>query len=151
MRLGRRKSSYALAVVFLLAICLSPIRKTNAEQVQSAHNGFWWLNESSGFKTGYCLGYIEGAHSTSFIWQSAATHISKQEIHSANETSQFNNIKVGQLSDGLDAFYVDFRNKSIHVEDAIGYVRGQLRGWSEQELSSDLQQMRKLALEPGYN
>jgi hypothetical protein len=43
------------------------------------------------------------------------------------------------MMDGLNTFYSDFRNRNIHVEDATGYIRDQIRGVSEDTLSLDLQ------------
>lgn len=41
---------------------------------------------------------------------------------------------MGQVADGVDEFYKDFRNKLIGVVFALDYVRDQLKGKSPDEL-----------------
>ncbi len=38
------------------------------------------------------------------------------------------NITVGQMVDGLDALYSDFKNRSIFISDAVYFVRNQIGG-----------------------
>ena len=38
----------------------------------------------------------------------------------------FRKIKIGQLKEGVDMFYSDFRNKAIDIEFALAYLRDQL-------------------------
>lgn len=54
----------------------------------------------------------------------------------------YSDVRFGQLADGLDEFYKDFRNKGIDVKFAIGYVRDELKGKPANELEQELTRLR---------
>jgi len=68
-------------------------------------------------------------------------------------TSHFNfyNITYGQLTDGMDAFYADFRNKRILLDYALMYIRDQIRGVSAAELDIRIENMRKATTNPDHD
>ena len=47
----------------------------------------------------------------------------------------YGNLRTGQLVDGVDEFYKDFRNKNILVDVAMRYVKDELRGKTAKELA----------------
>jgi len=53
------------------------------------------------------------------------------------------NITVGQLRDGLDALYADFRNRGIIVVAASWVVLNQISGTSPARIDSMLERLRK--------
>ena len=55
---------------------------------------------------------------------------------------ELGSIPFGQLSDGLDEFYKDFRNKTIDVNLAMAYVRDELKGKPAKELEEELTRYR---------
>ena len=57
----------------------------------------------------------------------------------------YSNLRAGQLVEGLDEFYKDFRNKNILVDVAIRYVKDELRGKTGKELEDELATFRKAA------
>jgi len=58
---------------------------------------------------------------------------------------EFGNITFGELREGLDTFYGDFRNKAVQINDALWYVRDQLEGKSSAELAKELEGIRAAA------
>ena len=55
----------------------------------------------------------------------------------------FTKIQFGQLAEGVDEFYKDFRNKNIDIILAMLYVRDELRGKPAKELEDELTQWRR--------
>lgn len=51
-------------------------------------------------------------------------------------------ITVGQIVDGLDELYKDFKNKSINVQDAIYVIKKQIKGTPEEEVKQILLYLR---------
>jgi len=51
-------------------------------------------------------------------------------------------ITVGQLVDGFDLLYSDFKNKQIVMRDAIYVVKKQIKGASPEEIEALLQYLR---------
>ena len=121
---------------------------------QEPHNGFWWVSKSETFKLGFVSGYVSAMIH-------AADNISLRCIAEKNggvlpekvpsdavlkectenptvSLFDFDGIRFGQLQEGVDEFYKDFRNKGVYVEATMGYVRDQLKGKSEKELQEEL-------------
>jgi hypothetical protein len=51
-------------------------------------------------------------------------------------------IKIGQLSQGMDEFYKDPKNTKIRISDAVYVVKKQIRGASPEDLERVLQYLR---------
>jgi hypothetical protein len=51
-------------------------------------------------------------------------------------------ITNGQLVEGLNAFYNDFKNKQVKIWDAIYVVKKQIKGASTEEIEAVLQFLR---------
>ena len=56
----------------------------------------------------------------------------------------FGNIPFGQLMDGVDEFYKDFRNKRVDIADAMTYVRDKLKGKSPAVLEQQLKEFHSV-------
>lgn len=63
----------------------------------------------------------------------------------------YSNLRFGQLIDGMQVFYIDYRNMSIHTDDAMGYVRDSLKGFTDAELQIELTALRRMASGPDYD
>lgn len=134
---------------------------TALAQDQREDNGFWWVNNSDSFKLGYVSGYAEAmtvADDTQFFRCIAAKnggtlpekYPGDEVLHACKEVVgpqfDYTQIRMGQLKEGVDEFYKDFRNKSIHIKVALGYVRDQLRGEkSAKQLEDELTMYRRNA------
>jgi hypothetical protein len=101
---------------------------TAAQQQAPAHDGVWWRQQSSAFKAGYMLGFMEG--------HQAGVHALVASVHGDAETVQFYDkqtrlyadVTNGQLVAGMDTVYRDFRNLTIPVSQALFVVLRSLRG-----------------------
>ena len=58
------------------------------------------------------------------------------------------NVTNGQLVDGLDKFYSDFRNRRIKVNDAVWLVLNQVAGEPEAEMEKMIENWRKNTVKP---
>ncbi|MHB1959640.1 MAG: hypothetical protein ACYCO5_11485 [Acidobacteriaceae bacterium] len=106
-------------------------------------------------KVGYVMGYVEGAETSSMEWRIynniSDKKMSQIALNLANKQEDFSQVRFGQYESGLDVFYRDFRNMSIHVEDAMPYVRDQIKGADKKELETELDMLRKESTSPGYD
>lgn len=101
-------------------------------------NGNDWIRRSIDFKLMYLLGYIDGRNRGII----EALEIVSPEIllklkDDPRISSLDTNITVGQILDGVNTFYSDYRNRVILVYDAILIITDEAMGkkhWTEEEL-----------------
>jgi hypothetical protein len=123
---------------------------------EQPNNGYWWLGSTAEFKLGFVYGYVTAKNSdylsdmiTCAAEKSGGT-LDKVTSEATNAClkdplisyQDFSGIRFGQLADGVDEFYKDFRNKGIVVAGAMSYVRDELRGKSAEELQGELSKLR---------
>ena len=122
---------------------------------KDAHNGYWWRGSSDGFKIGYVIGFVEGSSSASDTYLEWLSQFKKDKsfpVEMASKLTNYDQIRFGQIIAGLDEFYTKIsENMNIHVEDVIPFVRFQIRGRSDTELSSQLERLRKNVSTAGYD
>lgn len=70
--------------------------------------------------------------------------IDKETIFKNNRLRRYGifNITVGQMGDGLDVLYEDFKNRSIPITDAIYVVKKQINGASNDDVERILLYLR---------
>jgi hypothetical protein len=143
-------------LVLLLTSSISDPHQTGGEIVR---NGYWWQWMSQAFKLGFISGYILGQSSAVEIIEircidersnpkSGITNAVLDEYAKEKTVTLFadyGNIRYGQLVEGTDEFYKDFKNKNIQVPAALHYVRDQLKGVDSKELEQELASGRKQA------
>jgi hypothetical protein len=118
---------------------------------ETARNGYWWAGMSQIFK----LGFVSGCAKAMVVMFNIGTFecMTEKGAEAIRSCSQykmtpfdFTDIRLGQLSEGLDEFYKDFRNKGIDVDLGIRYVRDQLKNQkSVKELDEELSNFRTLS------
>jgi len=93
------------------------------------HDGIWWNEKSEPIRTGFVMGYLftsRDAHingiapRTAIDYQSALVWVA-----------------------GLNKFYEDFRNRPIYVGDALQYVKAEMNGASDKQLTAQLLHLRQ--------
>lgn len=142
--------------IWRLLICVSLLFVTTltvmGQSASDARNGYWWKSCTDGVKVGYVIGYVEGAQSSSMQWKMYNDISDKKMTQSTSNLAirdeGFSGVKFGQYESGLDAFYQDFRNMSIHVEDAMPYVRDQIKGFDNNYLQTELNLIQKASTSP---
>jgi hypothetical protein len=134
---------------------------TSQGQQPQSHDGYWWTDQAEGFKLGFATGYAlamtnaaDGAGLTCVADRNGGTLPDntplREAIKACLQSPQvvsltFTGIRLGQLVEGADEFYKDFRNKDLKVEVAMRYVRDQLKGKTEKELADELAAWRQSA------
>jgi hypothetical protein len=119
-------------------------------------NGYWWLELNHLERIMFIQGYIDGLTRADKL---VRTYIAIQTLKVKDDAQSdtvmspldFYRITYGQLGDGMDAFYGDFRNKRILFDYAMIYVRDQIRGISAAELDIRIENMRKATTNPDYD
>ncbi len=124
-------------------------------------NGYWWVDQTPSFKMCFATGYATAMTNNSDVAGFkclAAKHggtipekyPGNAELEECLKTPEvmaldFGKIRMGQLVDGVDEFYKDFRNKGIGIVFAMYYVRDQLKGKPDTELAAELAGWRQAA------
>jgi hypothetical protein len=144
-------------VVVLLALFTAGV----ASGQNQPHNGFWWNDTARNFRVGYVSGYVQAmvnfADAVTFRCLADKNggvlpkkYPGDEALDACAKTAaryDFGELRFGQCVDGIDEFYKDFRNKGIHIDVALDYVRDQLKGKkSAKELEEDLNAYRRVSL-----
>jgi hypothetical protein len=123
--------------------------------VWSADNrrdGNWWLRQEKYVKTIYAIGFSDGMDlgNRFSYWKylngtKAQQGCAVQAVDSYREYSQkyFGNVTAGQLSDGLDSFYADYKNRRILVSNAVWLVANGIVGTPEEKLNKMIESWRQ--------
>jgi hypothetical protein len=117
---------------------------------QSHHDGNWWSRQSAGFRLYYILGFMDGMDlGNAFsvpdkrVSGKAPDSVTDARRTYRERTEQYvAHVTVGQVSDGLDTFYRDYRNRSVPLRDAFEIVLRSIKGEDVEKL---IQARRSLA------
>jgi chromosome condensin MukBEF MukE localization factor len=101
------------------------------------------------------VGFVDGAEQGRFwlgiISQAKGNTVTKASADYVNGQLDYNRIRFGQFKDGLDEFYKNYKNKSILVDDAFGYVRDSIRGVDQTQLVQELETLRKQSVSSSHD
>jgi hypothetical protein len=113
------------------------------------HNGYWWREISEDNKLGFIAGFVDGSRYVANVYSTAQKQakqkLSQTNLQTANSISDFAEIHFGQYMEGLDLFYREFQNISIHADDAFAYVRDEINGTDPSMLEKRLSLLRATA------
>ena len=118
------------------------------------HNGEWWLAQTPRDKLSFLEGYIVAKNDTQISlerFKRSGQDFGKDALRMVElelESSDFYRLSMGQLSDGLDQFYRDYRNKMVDFSNAVGYVKHEIRGRPQEQLHRELILIRCEATSP---
>jgi hypothetical protein len=87
-------------------------------RAQSNIDGEFWTTKNKDLKLVYLLGFMDGRNEGA----NEAAGALGTPILNPRLAKLASNITAGQVLDGLDDFYKDYRNARILVRDAIEYV-----------------------------
>jgi hypothetical protein len=81
----------------------------------------------------------------SFVNDKKAGDAMKRVADSYDEyvNKYFKNVTSGQLADGLDSFFTDFRNRSILVHNAVWLVVNQAAGVPQEQVDLMIENWRR--------
>jgi hypothetical protein len=119
-----------------LTVLLAASAALACGQARDRSDGYWWLDLNPEWKVAYVQGFDEGI---SAVCQAIAPgahpdHPCQQQGLVRLYIYPGSNITYGQIDDGLDHFYEDYRNRSVLVASAIPYVLLELKGADPQAL-----------------
>jgi hypothetical protein len=156
---GGMKMTSRAALTVLLLLSLGTRAGTGEEQ---KHNGYWWEDTNRSFKLGFVTGFAMAGNSAGdmLVFECLANKHGgvlptkappKEELIACSQEPvptafDYSQILLGQLADGIDEFYNDFRNKNVPASLAIRYVRDQLKGKPAKELEDELTAWRKVTI-----
>jgi len=112
-------------------------------------DGVDWMEFSEAFKIGYLKGFLcglgvaEGELSDFDMF--IDNIISKRDFKKKWGKISLNNITIGQIADGISAFYEDFSNRRTKLIDAIYVVKIQIEGKNSELINA---QIRYLKMQP---
>lgn len=137
----------------LVAICLVFMFVAYSAGEDMRRDGNWWITESRSTKINYVLGFLDGMelgknfsmwkymHADDSAHKACISNVS--ESYGEFMTRYLDNVTVGQIVDGLEAFYSDYRNRRIETHFAVWYVVRAVAGTPENELKTLLENLRK--------
>lgn len=123
-------------------------------------DGSWWNAKTKSQKIVYILGFVDGLVYTQKLfgtalmlagadpqtdkWSPDRALITEQAGKIANNQihRDFSNTTAGQLMEGLDKIYSDYRNTGIQVQEAIIVVVRSIDGTSDDDIVKLLERKR---------
>ena len=111
----KKRMAWTLAMV-LLGGGFAAAQEQKKPEVM--HNGYWWKDKSDEFKQGFVNGYKDAVNHSA----------------TAKQLAELRGVGTKQLVEGMDAFYHDFRNVMILVDDAMTFVLDQMRHIPDEKL-----------------
>jgi len=143
-------------VSILLLLCVVPVSSTSEVD---RHDGYWWDESGDAFKLGYVIGLSRGiSHCGSafayfredFLSDSISLDDCLNVLLLYGEyLIEFNieGVTYGQMRDGINTLYEDYRNKQLPAVYLLPVVEMQVAGKSEAEIDSALQELRRISSE----
>jgi hypothetical protein len=120
-------------VIVAACLFLACVR-VSAEDMR--RDGNWWSRQSAGFRLLYILGFMDGMDLGNRFSVPDAPGAQDRRDPAADARRTYRerterylaHVTVGEISDSLDAFYRDYRNRAISVPDGFEIVLRSLKG-----------------------
>lgn len=121
-------------------------------------DGYSWEKLDASFKLGWVSGYAQAmdlAGSLQMVtcasnmpmyvkeFPNTDPKVILQKMCLSDTQFDYEGIPMGQLVDGINAFYKDYRNKQLPMSSAIQYARDAIKGKPTQELDSEVAAWRR--------
>ncbi len=120
-----------------------------SESEPTRRDGNWWFGRGEEFKTAYVLGMLDGV---TLGWDFALWGIkdditTKKVLDAFSETERrrTSHVTVGQVTDGLDDFYRDYKNRRIELVYAVQVVLEGTAGMPKDQLEKWVENLRQIA------
>jgi len=132
------------ATLALLLLSVSPSFS------QPVLNGNVWPQLDEVAKAAYVRGFLDGAQNTALLAASDpdlddAQRRSLGIVLTRHVSEHLSSIQVEQIVDGIDAFYSDFRNRSILANLAASVAVMQVQGMPESKVNEFVEGLRRSA------
>lgn len=138
------RSILALALMFAAV-------STVLAQDANRRDGNWWRDQTRLSQANYITGFFDGmelGHRFS-IWKNVNDKKAGDAVYRASISYEeysrrfLGAVTAGQLVDGLNDFYADYRNRSIRVHDGVWLVVNQIAGTPKEQVDSMVENWRK--------
>lgn len=141
----------SFVVLFCASIFLSASAQDAGQLDPGKLDGNWWRGQNQAFKFSYMVGFFNGMElgNKFSYWKFSNDKTATNSVDLVNESyteylnKYFKNVSNAQIADGLDAFYADFRNRSILVHNAIWLVTNQIAGVPTEKVNAMIESWRK--------
>jgi hypothetical protein len=127
----------ALLKKAVIIICCLVIVRSTAFADSHNPNGSDWNNWEKDMEIGYVHGFTHGAN-TMFIGIFIIGETPNRNLAGYVITG----MTLGQLIDGIDILYSDFKNRSVSLDHAIYVVYKQIKGTSQDDIEKILLWLR---------
>ena len=139
-----------ITLVFLMI--MGTVAYVGADEIR--FDGNFWKNSDQTTKEFFVSGVLEGVFTgQDRVMASTMEGVEKGTIGmkcfaaisslKSSLEADMEKIKVGQLVDGIDEFYSDFKNRSIKVKWAYLVVMQQIKGTSEEDTKKFIESVRQ--------
>jgi len=156
MRYKKLLAAILLGVVICFFICTVTVA-----QDSWTYDGYWWEELGGEGKLFFVQGYSQGLE---YVYNGLWIGETLQKIEEDPEFAKGNEeldgyvkamydyyreherlvgLRLVQILEGVDTFYGDFRNKSIHIGSALAVVVVQLRNKPEEEIEEFIRYLRE--------
>jgi len=151
------KAGFGFALLFMVTLGTG-MGQGQDTSTKDSDNGYWWVSQTETYKLGFVKGYVlamvNASDRVTFMCLADKNGgvIPKEypgetalRVCSQTPTAtlfDFSGIRIGQLVEGTDDFYKDFRNKGVNLTAAMFYVRDELKGKPAKELEDELNVFR---------
>jgi hypothetical protein len=141
-----RKTVFAFVLLSLISVCHA--------QNKTRRDGNWWNTQGHDLKRFYMIGLFDGMQLGNYfsVWgiqsgdkTSEACEVKAIRSYQNHLDKYFTNVTNGQVADGLDTFYKDYRNRSILVPDAVWVVINSIAGKPQKDIDEMTENFRKSA------
>ncbi len=147
-----------ILAVLLLAVLLALGNAGRADEVRI--DGNWWNTQTRGSKLLYILGFFDGQVAAQNIFdgalliaqadpktgkwdrERARVLVQAGNLAFSSIRHDYGSVTAGQLTDGLDKIYSDYRNVRIRVQQAIIVVVRSIDGTPDEDVQKVLERKR---------
>lgn len=137
------KQRVGLLAAVILVACLT------ASAQGRRRDGNWWRGHNEIEKANYLTGFLDGMGIGALFAQLHVADtkcvVDADKSFQAASVEYFGNIVVGQVADGLNTLYNDFRNRSITVVNGVWIVAMQISGKPASEIEKEIEKLRREA------
>ncbi len=136
-----------LLVLFIL-LMISP---TARDQANDRRDGNWWRAQSVNTRYAFMTGFLDGLYLGNDFSYWGLTNSKGECVEpiaksfSDNITKFVSGVTNAQLSDGLDSFYEDYRNRRIRVDHGVWLVLNEISGKPKDDMDRMIENWRRNA------
>lgn len=145
-----------MSILRILVWSLAFAWSTSSAQSAIRFDGDWWRSSSSMLRTGFVAGYVEARKNALMlapVSECVARGVSDAALLECSRSVEARlrreyfpmpgAFTVGQLEDGLNAFFSDYRNRRILFDGAFNYVALSISGRPASELEAMAERLRQ--------